>query len=129
MPQLSIPIAAITDTSDPINPTLLAISIAVAVLQIAALWPIFVKAGDPGWASVVPIYNLVVLFRIAEMPVWCLLLMFVPIVNLVIAILVVLRLAWTFGKGLGFSLGLVFLPFVFYPLLGFGAAEYRGIAS
>jgi hypothetical protein len=86
-----------------------------AALAIAVLWAAFVKADDHGWASVVPIYNLVVLLRIAEMPVFCLLLFFVPLVNVIVVVVVVVRLARAFGKGFLFALGLLFLPSSFIP--------------
>ncbi len=96
------------------------------VLTIAGLWATFSKAGKPGWACIIPIYNVIVLLEIAGKPLWWLILLFVPLVNLIIVLLVTLDVAKAFGKGVGFGLGLVFLPFVFYPILGFGDAEYQG---
>ena len=100
--------------------------LAVMLLLLASLWRVFAKAGHPGWASLIPIYNMYVLLQIVGKPGWWLLLMFIPFVNLIVMILTVASLAKSFGKGGGFAVGLIFLPFVFYPILGFGAAEYRG---
>lgn len=100
--------------------------LAVCVLVVAGLWRVFTKAGEPGWAAIVPFYNIVVLLKIAGRPLWWFLLLLVPIVNFVIAILVALDVARKFGQGAGFGLGLAFLPMVFYPVLGFGGARYRG---
>jgi uncharacterized membrane protein YoaK (UPF0700 family) len=100
--------------------------LAIVVVLIASLWKIFVKAGQPGWACLVPIYNIIVYLGIAGKPWWWLLLMLIPIVNFVIAILVAVALAEKFGKGAGFAVGLVLLAFVFYPILGFGEAQYQG---
>ena len=102
------------------------ISLAIGVFLIAAMWKVFVKAGQPGWASIVPIYNLVVLLQIAGKPLWWILLMFIPLVNLIVVILISIALAEKFGKGAGFGIGLVFLSFIFYPILGFGSAQYQG---
>jgi hypothetical protein len=100
--------------------------LALAVLMIAAGWKIFTKAGKPGWAIIVPIYNLVVMLEIVGRPLWWILLMLIPLVNFVIAIIVAIDLAKAFGQGTGFGLGLVFLAPIFYPILGFGSAQYKG---
>jgi hypothetical protein len=103
--------------------------VAVAVIMIASVWKVFTKAGQPGWAAIVPIYNLVVMLKIAGKPVWWLLLFLVPLVNLVIAFIVYISLAEKFGKGAGFGVGLVLLGFIFFPILGFGDARYLGNSS
>lgn len=99
------------------------------VVMIAAMWKIYVKAGEPGWAAIVPIYNLVVLLKIAGKPLWWVILFFIPIVNFVMCILVYLGLSERFGKGAGFGIGLAFLPMIFLPILGFGDARYIGPKS
>ena len=105
------------------------IYLAVIVLMIASMWKVFAKAGQPGWAAIVPIYNIIVLLKIAGKPVWWVVLFLVPIVSLVIAILIYLGVAKSFGKGGGFAAGLILLPFVFWPMLGFGSAQYQGASS
>ncbi len=97
---------------------------AVIVLMIASLWKVYVKAGKPGWAAIVPIYNYIVLLEIVKKPLWWIILLFIPFVNFIVAILVYNELSKAFGKGTGFAVGLIFLPFIFIPLLGFGDAEY-----
>lgn len=96
----------------------------IAVFLIASLWKVFTKAGHPGWACLVPIYNVIVLLKIANKPAWWLILMFVPIANLIVGILVAISVAKSFGKGAGFGLGLAMLPVVFYPVLAFGDSRY-----
>jgi ABC-type sulfate transport system permease subunit len=105
------------------------IYLGIVALMIASMWKIFSKAGEPGWASIVPIYNTIVLLKIAGKPVWWFLLMFIPLVNIVVALLATVALAKAFGKGAGFALGLIFLPFVFMPMLAFGDAQYEGAAQ
>jgi hypothetical protein len=95
------------------------------LLFMAGLWKTFTKAGKPGWACLVPIYNMVVLLQIAGRPVWWLLLMFIPIVGLVVSFIVMIDIAKAFGKGVGFGLGLAFLGMVFFPILGFGSAQHQ----
>ena len=102
----------------------LVIELAVIAFMLAAMWKVFTKAGKPGWACLIPIYNAYVLLQIAGKPGWWLVLMFIPVVNLVIAILTIVGLAKNFGKGGGFAAGLILLPFVFYPILGFGESTY-----
>lgn len=104
----------------------LVVQLAILVVVIAGVWKVFTKAGKPGWACLVPIYNLIVLLEIAGKPLWWFILFFIPIVNFVIAIIVLIDLAKAFGKGGGFAVGLLLLPFIFYPILGFGDARYQG---
>jgi hypothetical protein len=99
------------------------------VIVIAGFWKTFEKAGKPGWASIVPIYNIMVLLEIAGKPMWWIILMLIPLVNLVIAVIVAIAVARNFGKGVGFALGLIFLGFIFYPILGFGDAQYKPVTA
>ena len=89
-------------------------------------WKIFTKAGKPGWASIVPIYNIIVLLEIVGKPWWYLLLLFIPVVNIVILIMVMIALAQVFGKSGGFAVGLIFLSLIFMAILAFGDAKYLG---
>ena len=100
--------------------------VALIALMIAALWMVFTKAGHPGWAAIVPFYNLYILLKIAGRPGWWLLLMLIPLVSLVILIVVYIDVAKAFDKGAGFGVGLALLGIVFLPILGFGSAQYVG---
>jgi uncharacterized membrane protein YhaH (DUF805 family) len=99
---------------------------AIVIPMIAAMWKVFTKAGHPGWACLIPIYNLYIMCKIAGRPGWWVILMFIPLVNLIIIIILVIDIAKSFGKGVGFGIGLLLLPFIFYPILGFGSAQYQG---
>lgn len=103
------------------------IEIALLALVIIGLWKLFTKAGKPGWAAIIPIYNTCMLIDIAGKPIWWILLMFIPIVNLVITILVMIGLAKNFGRGTGTVIGLIFLPLIFMLILAFGSAEYNRV--
>jgi hypothetical protein len=105
------------------------IYIAIIAIVIVGVWKVFEKAGRPGWASIVPIYNIIVLMEIVGKPTWWVLLYFIPCVNFIIGIIVAIELAKVFGKGGGFAAGLILLPFVFYPILGFGDARYQGASA
>ncbi|MBT4865784.1 MAG: signal peptidase I [Planctomycetaceae bacterium] len=102
----------------------MAVYFAVIALAIVGLWKIFAKAGKPGWASIVPIYNAIVLLEIVGKPIWWLLLMCIPCVNIVIIVMVYIELAKCFGKDAAYGLGLAFLSPIFLPMLGFGSAQY-----
>ena len=106
------------------GPGATAFEIALLVLLFAGMWRVFQKAGKPGWAAIIPIYNIIVLLEITGKPLWWIVLYFIPFVNLVVVVLVSIELAKRFGKGVAFAIGLVFLPFIFYPILGFGDARY-----
>ncbi|MCL4795888.1 MAG: hypothetical protein KJZ84_15110 [Bryobacteraceae bacterium] len=103
--------------------------LAVVVVMIAAVWKVFAKAGQPGWAAIVPIYNVIVLMKIVGRPTWWVVLFFIPLVNFVVAILVCMDLAKSFGQGAGFGIGLLLLAPIFYLILGFGGARYVGPAA
>ena len=105
------------------------IYLGVIVLIVASLWKVFAKAGQPGWACLIPIYNVYVLCKVAGKPGWWVLLMLIPIVNFIIFLLVSLGVAEQFGKGAGFGIGLFFLGFIFYPILAFGDSAYGGSAA
>ncbi len=97
---------------------------ALIIFIFASLWRVFTKAGQPGWAIIIPIYNAYILLKIAGKPGWWLLLMLIPVVNFIVAILVYVGVAERFGKGAGFAIGLMFLSFIFFPILAFSDAEY-----
>lgn len=99
-------------------------SLGFLALWLASLWKLFVKAGEPGWAAVVPIYNLVVALKIAGRPTWMIVLFFFPLLNFVGAVLLCLGIAERFGKTPLYGVGLLFLGFVFFPLLAFSDAKY-----
>jgi hypothetical protein len=100
--------------------------LAIAVIGIIAGWKIFTKAGQPGWAVLIPIYNAIVLMRVIGRPWWWIFGFIVPILNIVVGIVVSLDLARSFGRGTGFGIGLWLLPFIFGLILGFGSDTYRG---
>jgi hypothetical protein len=101
--------------------------LALVVLTVVANWRIYQKAGKPGWASIVPFYNSVIMLEFTNRPLWWVILLFVPVVNIVVGILMMRRLAGVFGKGIGFTVGLVLLPFIFLPILGFGKSQYANM--
>ncbi len=101
--------------------------LAIAIFTLVALWKVFAKAGEPGWAAIVPFYNTYVLFKLAFGNGWFFLLTFIPVVGSIALLVSYFRLAPAFGKGAGFGLGLVFLSPIFLAILAFGDADYVGI--
>lgn len=102
------------------------ISLAVCIFMVVVYWKLFQKAGEPGWASLIPFYNAYVLYKIAFGNGWLFLLSIVPLANIVMAILLPFKLAKAFGKDIGWGFGLLFLSVIFYPMLAFGNSEYVG---
>ena len=100
--------------------------LAFTILMIAACWKIFTKAGQPGWASIIPIYNWYIICKIVGRPGWWVILLLIPLVNFIVGIILCIDLAKSFGKGVGFGIGLVLLGVIFFPILGFGSAQYQG---
>jgi len=103
--------------------------IALVVVQIAAWWKLFEKAGQPGWAAIIPIYNVVVLLRIAGKPLWWIVLLIIPLVNIIVWIIVSVAIANNFGRGTLFGIGLLVFGIIFYPILAFGDATYQAPAT
>ncbi len=102
----------------------------IIAFYIYVYWRIFEKAGKPGWASLIPIYNTIILLEIVGKPWWWLLFfIFLPPVGIVLAIWMTNLLSLSFGKEVGFTFGLIFLGFIFYPILAFSNAEYIGPAG
>lgn len=99
---------------------------AVLILTIVGMWKIFQKAGYEGWECIVPIYGAIILFRIIGKPWWWLILLCIPLVNYVFLVWMWNMLSKSFGKDEGFTVGLIFLGFIFIPILGFGSAQYQG---
>jgi len=105
------------------------IPFAFFVLMIISAWKVFEKAGKPGWACLIPIYNLIVMLEIVDRPWWWLFLLLIPLVNMVFAVILCVDLAKAFGQGAVFGIGLLLLGFIFYPILAFGDASYVGAPS
>jgi Family of unknown function (DUF5684) len=110
----------------------LVVVLVIAVITIIGMWKVFEKAGQPGWAAIVPFYNMYILnSEIAKKePMWFILYIVGAVIcgplALIAIIVINLAVAEKFGKGAGYGIGLSFLPFIFYPMLGFGSARYRG---
>jgi hypothetical protein len=100
--------------------------VAFLVLMIASMWTIFTKAGQPGWAAIIPIYNAVVFMEIIGKPWWWILLWMIPSLNIIWVIWAWNLMVKSFGKEEGFTIGVIFLGFIFIPILAFGDSHYIG---
>lgn len=115
------------------------VAIAIAVVQIIAMWKVFTKAGEQGWKAIIPFYNIAILYKISGMSPWLVLLyigLLIPIINIFVTIAIavmslyqIINLAKAFNKSTGFTVGLIMVPFVFYLILGFGDSKYAGFAT
>jgi len=107
----------------------LLIYLGLIALLVVSEWKIFTKANKPGWACLIPIYSTLVLLEIIGKPWWWIFLFFIPIVNLVFAIWMINLLSKSFGKDEAFTVGLLLIPIIFYPILGLGSSKYMGPAG
>jgi hypothetical protein len=105
--------------------TVFLIYLIVLALMVVSEWIVFTKAGQPGWAAIIPIYTAWVLLKVVGRPGWWIVLFLIPIVDIVVWIIVCIDLAKRFGHGGGFAVGLMFLPFIFMPILAFGGSTYQ----
>ena len=101
----------------------------ITVILVVSMWKIYIKAGKPGWAAIIPIYNIIVLLEIVGKPTWWIILFLVPCANIVVAVWITNLLSKSFGQSEGFTIGLLLLSFVFWPILGFGNYQYLGPAA
>ena len=111
----------------------LIIALVIAIIQIIAMWKLYTKAGEKGWKSIIPIYNLVILFKISGIsPLFILVYLtaWIPFIGWIACLGVTINqansLAKSFGKDAGYTVGLVLLSTIFYLILGFGKSEYIG---
>ena len=104
------------------------IVIVLVLTMVISMWVLFQKAGKPGWAAIIPIYNLVVMLEIIGRPIWWIVMMFIPLVSIVFSILIYIDLCKSFGKSPALVVGLIFLPFIFFPYMAF-TSEYQGPAA
>ena len=99
--------------------------LAIIIFYIVVFWKIYEKAGRPGWAAIIPIYNVYIYCKVAGRPGWWIVLFLIPFVNIVIAAIVAIDVAKHFAKSTGFGVGLWLLSFIFAPILAFGPATYN----
>jgi hypothetical protein len=127
------PVAVPLQTSDATGTVfgiaVLLFQLLLAGIQFAGMWAVFSKAGRAGWKAIIPIYNIYVMTQIGDLEWWWLLLLIVPVVNIYAVYKIHLGIAQSFGRGIGFGLGLAFFGLVFFPLLGFGDYQYRDSAQ
>ena len=100
-------------------------AVAFFVVFIIGVWKTLEKAGQPGWGGLIPIYDLYLLTQVAQKPGWWVIMFFIPIANIVFSILLYNEIAKRFGQGVGFTIGLILLPAIFFMLLGFGNYTYK----
>lgn len=118
--------AAVTAAAAGFSAVYMVFCLAIGILTLIAWWKLFVKAGKPGWAAIVPFYNMYCMYDITFGNGWLFLLTFVPCVNIVFGIMMLFKLAKAYGQGVGFGFGLLFLNTIFVLILGFGKSEYIG---
>jgi Family of unknown function (DUF5684) len=111
-----------------VNSTLWIVYAALFVVLVIAGWKIFVKAGEEGWKAIIPIWNTLIVLKIVGREWWWIILLIIPLVGFVIWIIVALDVAKSYGRGTGFGIGIALLPFIFFPILGFGTDQYKGPA-
>jgi len=106
---------------------LMIFALIIAILTIVGYWKIFSKAGEPGWAAIIPFYNQYVLAKITFGNGWLFLLLIIPFVNFIFMIAMMYKLSKSFGHGIGYCIGLIFLPFIFNLIIAFDNSEYLGV--
>src|SRR5207245_3580957 len=96
----------------PPSPLSMIVGLLIALLLIVAMWKVFTKAGQPGWASIIPIYNLYIWCKMVGRPGWWIILLLIPFVNIIVGIILCIDMAKSFGKGLGFGMCLALLVII-----------------
>ena len=101
-------------------------TLVISIFFLVVMWKVYVKAGQPGWGVLIPFYNIILMLRIAGKPGWWLIFFFIPFINIVVQIVMLIDIAKNFGRGGWFAAGLIFLPIIFFPILAFGSSVYVG---
>jgi hypothetical protein len=126
---LASSLLASSDGSGGASAAIVIIYVAFIVLVVVGMWKIFTKAGEEGWKAIIPFYNVYVLLKIVGRPAWWLILFLIPIVNFIVWIIIANDVSKSYGKGVGFTVGLVLLTPIFILILGFGDSRYVGPAA
>lgn len=105
------------------------IYLAVLAFFLVAMWRLYSKAGQPGWTGIIPIVNTFYLLKIVGRPFWWFFVFLIPFIGWIWAIIAMHGLSRSFGHGGWFTVGLIFLPFIFFPILAFGSSRYSGPAA
>ena len=105
------------------------IGLVLWLVAIIGTWKVFDKAGKPGWAAIIPIYQLIVWQEVTGRPVWWFILLCIPFVGFVMWFIISIDMAKSFGKDVGFGVGIALIPFILLPMLGFGSDQYQGPAA
>lgn len=108
------------------SPLITVIALVIVIALLAACWRIYAKAGEAGWKALIPIYNVYIQYKIFWGNGLFFLLSLIPIVNIVVGVITMHKMSKAFGHGVGFTLGLIFFPYIFMLILGFGGDEYLG---
>jgi len=122
-------LATATDTSASVGPGAFIGALIGYVIGTLPLFGIFNKAGEAGWQAFVPIWNTIVLLKIAGKPAWWIVLLIIPVVGIVFGIIAVHALSVSFGHGVGFTVGLVLLSLIFLYILWLDGSTYRGAGA
>ncbi len=104
----------------------LIVMIIIMIPYFIGMWKLYEKAGEKGWKCLIPIYNNYILYEIVYGNGWKYFLTFVPVLNIVMPIALVFRIAEVFGKGTEYGVGLLFIPYIFILILAFDESEYQG---
>lgn len=119
-------LSSLSESSLTILAIIAIVSLVIFILQIVAKWKIFDKAGERGWAALVPFYSTYVLYKITWENGLFFLLSYIPCLNVIVTVMTNMKLSAVFGKNDGFAIGLSLLGFIFYPVLAFDSSEYDG---
>lgn len=111
---------------DSVNPVLTVFWLIVSVILIVANWKLFTKAGKPGWAILIPIYNIIVVLQIIDKPLWWIIMLFIPIVNIVFCVMIIYHFCLKFGQPGWHVVPAILVGFIYYPYLAFSNASYQG---
>lgn len=108
------------------SPLATVVGLIITIVVLVAIWKIFEKAGEPGWKAIIPFYNIYTEYKMFWGNGWLFLLTLIPVVNVVVGIMLLHKMSKAFGHGVGFTLGLLFFPYIFMIILGFNGDNYLG---
>lgn len=97
----------------------------IYIFKMIYSYKLFKKMGRKGWEGLIPIYNTIIKLQVLNIPIWMIILLFIPGINVALSVIISINMAKKFNKDILFTIGLIFAPIVFYPILAFGKSEFN----
>lgn len=97
----------------------------IYIFKLVYSYKLFKKMGRKGWEGLIPIYSTIIKLKVLNIPIWMILFLIIPGMNVALSVIITINIARKFNKDILFTIGLIFAPVVFYPILAFDKSEFN----